>query len=159
MAYDAPRFIFLLIFLLFFVLSPDSKTPSLSHLLEVEERVAHEAKALHILNSSEYGNFDTSQDRWLHLTGLRKEDAYSWQALPEVQARARLRFDRAVLTTGLDGGNQSALRTVPDGQEILDDDGLARGIDPYRGELPMYHNVTTGVLHGHWARWGGRRSS
>ena len=150
MAYEASRLLFLLI-VLFFFLGPDPKGPSISRLQDLQNQVFSESAALQTLNSSEYGSFDIGHERWLNLTGLRKADGFAWQSLTGVKERARFRFDRAVLATPSQDGNQSAFLALGDGQEPLDSERLAQSVAPYREGLSMYDNVTS-VLRGKWAR-------
>lgn len=148
---DAPRIVLLIFLLLFLFASPDNQRPSISQQRELEYLLADEQQALDLLNSTQYGDFDATEGRWINVTGLRQDDNYAWDLLPRIQERARnqqrdilagspsLHDDRSsILPLILSNGEQS----VEDGNGTTDTKLLRGG---------FYENVT-GVIRGHWVR-------
>ncbi|EOD46775.1 putative ring finger ubiquitin ligase protein [Neofusicoccum parvum UCRNP2] len=130
MANNPPPFLFLLVILLFLYLSPDPQAPVASRRLE--RIVDHEAGALETLNNSTFGDLQVGgeDERWLNLTGLKKEHGFHWELLDSVRDRAR---DQARYVLGED--------TV----------GL---IDGSSDRYPLlYHNLT-GFVQGTWRQTG-----
>lgn len=130
MANSPPPFLFLLVILLFLYLSPDPQAPVASR--KLEHIVDNESAALDTLNNSTFGDLQVGGDdeRWLNLTGLKKEHAFHWELLDPVRDRAR---DQARYVLGED--------TV----------GL---IDGSADQYPLvYHNIT-GFVQGGWRKTG-----
>ena len=150
---EGPRvFLFLVLLFLFFA-SPNTRPPSLAQQLELEHVVAEERYAVGLLNGSSHGDFDPSADRWINITGFRRNDGYSWELLPYVRSKAREQRQRifyafpaaleSLKTTKLEAiGNSSRSDTedLPSSVETTDD-----------GDQ-VYQNIT-GFIRGKWVRW------
>lgn len=143
--------IFLLLFLFF---SPDSQAPSLSQQRELDYAIINERTALDVLNTSEHGGLEASQNRWLNVTGLRRGDGYAWESLPKVQNRAKEQ-----LQTILDGfGSSSRFNNVSAETDISGgfpkqntaEEALS-SMAPFTEPTPLYRNVS-GIHHGQWVR-------
>ncbi|KAK0659566.1 DSC E3 ubiquitin ligase complex subunit 1 [Lasiodiplodia hormozganensis] len=127
MANNPPPFLFLLVIFLFLYLSPDPQAPVASR--KLERIVEHERAALTTLNNSTFGDLQVGVDdeeRWLNLTGLKKEHGFHWELLDPVRDRVR---DQAHYVLGED--------TV----------GLIDGSSDRFP--PVYHNIT-GFVQGTW---------
>ncbi|KAI9837314.1 MAG: hypothetical protein M1819_000388 [Sarea resinae] len=147
---DTPRLVVLVLILIFLFVAPDAHQPTPGQRRELDHLVAEERHALDVLNSSRYGDFNIGNKHWLNVTGLREEDGYLWEVLPQVQHRAKELLEAAL---GQDGVRQ------------LDppDDAPGSGGDASAGErsppqltqtgvqLPLYSNMT-GYLRGEWVR-------
>ena len=155
MAFDGPRALLLAVFLFFLFLSPDTRNASPSRQRDFDEQVASERLALKVLNESSYTGFDTANDRWLNLTGLRKNDGYAWDLLPKVQERVKEQFQTIISNSPFATrvGNKS---TGPTGT-ISQEHGLdvysssPSSMIPFKDPLPMYNNVTS-IIRGEWIR-------
>ncbi|KAF2140732.1 uncharacterized protein K452DRAFT_299450 [Aplosporella prunicola CBS 121167] len=123
-----PPLVLLLVILLFLYLTPDPASPGESHRLE--RTVDRERAALETLNNSTFGDFylDGKEDKWLNLTGFRKEHGLHWSLLESVRNKARqqTRYVLGEDTVGLIDGSSTAYPAV-------------------------YHNVT-GFIQGTWKR-------
>ena len=154
---DAPRAALLLFLLLFLVITPDTQRSTPHQQLEVRRELDNERHAIDVLNSSTYGDFDPIRNLWLNVTGLRQEDGYAWDLLPEVQAKAREQVGRVVDMWKILGGNSPAasksesrywsVETI-DGGNKSDTNGLAVTTDML---VPFYQNVS-GTINGKWVR-------
>jgi len=105
-----------------------SSTSSLAKAIELENH------ALHVLNSSKYGDFDPSHQKWLNLTGLRKDDGYQWSLLDHAR-----NISQAHLASAF-GSNRA--KSFLNGE--VDDPKKAYSIK-------LYRNIS-GVLSGKWVR-------
>jgi hypothetical protein len=123
-----PRVVSLAIILLILFVFPDPPTP-LGSRHRLDDAIDQELAALELLNHTRYGDFDASEERWLNLTGLRKEDDFAWPALGLVKDRVREQVGQAL-------GQGDASKAL---------DGSAEG------SLPIYRNVT-GQVRGSWVR-------
>ncbi|EKG20431.1 hypothetical protein MPH_02277 [Macrophomina phaseolina MS6] len=126
MANNPPPFLFLLVILLFLYLSPDSPPPVASR--KLERVVDRERAALETLNNSTFGDLQVggADERWLNLTGLKKEHGFHWELLDHVRDRAR---DQA--------------------RHVLGEDTVGL-IDGSSDRFPLvYHNIT-GFVQGTW---------
>ena len=156
MAVDVPRIIVLVFLLLFLFFSPNTRTPSPSQQRELADQILLEKHALDLLNTSVYGGLDATKGRWLNLTGLKKDDNYSWERLPEVQERAKEQFRVIFDATRLPGGASNESGTSSGiAPSIEDSKGSAEGVlssmtnsDKF---LRFYQNAT-GIIRGQWSR-------
>ncbi|KAL8685137.1 MAG: hypothetical protein Q9224_005946, partial [Gallowayella concinna] len=137
---DAPRLIVLIFLLLILFGSPNTQPPSPSQRRELEFQVAQERHALGLLSTSSYGDFDAAGNKWINVTGLRKEDGYAWNLLPGVQERARQQASMLVDAwyRSREARHTNAANDTSGG-DIVD------------STVPFYQNVT-GLIHGSWAR-------
>ncbi|KAL1969304.1 hypothetical protein VTN77DRAFT_9496 [Rasamsonia byssochlamydoides] len=131
-------FLFILI-ALYLLVSSQVRAPLIDHDREHQRQVAEEQHALHLLNESRYGDFDPQAGRWLPVAGLRQNDSYSWNLLPDVQHRARRHLRFAFDKAGVQ---------IPVALENPDE---APSVNLTQISLPVYHNVT-GKLRGDWVR-------
>lgn len=148
---DTPRIVLLIFLLLFLFASPDDRGPSASQQRELEYLLTQERRALDLLNSTSYGDFDPSQGRWINVTGLRQKDNYAWDLLPRVQERAReQQLDILNASPLLHGDRSSGSKyRTENGKIWLEDyNGTATSKNPWGG---LYENVT-GIVRGHWVR-------
>lgn len=125
-----PRAIVIIILVIFFLLIPESPPSSViggDHRLD--QAVAQERAALKLLNRSQYGQFDPPNHRWLNITGLQEKDAFAWDALDTVKARAKEQADHIL-------GREEADRAL---------------LGDTSANLPIYHNVS-GHVRGSWVR-------
>ncbi|PYH46347.1 ubiquitin-protein ligase dscA [Aspergillus saccharolyticus JOP 1030-1] len=130
-------FFFLVVFYL--LLSSQSRSPLISQDGEHQRELERERNALRMLNETQYGDFDPLADKWLPFPGVRKNDSYAWDLLPDVQARARSQLRSVMAEAGLRPPKSLA---VPD---ALPDLNLTQLV------LPVYRNAT-GKLRGEWVR-------
>ena len=130
-------FFFLLIFYL--LLSSQSHPPLIDEDRERQRELDRERHALRLLNESNYGDFDPLADRWLPFAGLRKNDSFAWDLLPNVRSRVRHQLQSALSTAGLE---------LPIGLENPDP---SSPLNLTKVFLPVYRNVT-GKLRGDWVR-------
>ncbi|OKL55776.1 hypothetical protein UA08_08894 [Talaromyces atroroseus] len=77
--------------------------------------------------------------KWLPIPGLRQNDSYSWDLLPQAQQRARRNMRLALNSGGIDSPPE------------LDSSDEAPSVNVSSLSLPVYHNVT-GKLRGDWIR-------
>jgi len=130
MAYLNPRIIVAGVIIIAFILFyPSSRSSSIDVLPHAEDIVAYERAALRTLKVSGPQDFvplHISDEKWLNLTGLRKEDGYAWTLLQTAKDAARL-----------DVGRLTGRR----GMELLD--------NVSNDSLPLYQNVT-GWVRGQW---------
>ena len=153
---DAARgalFVFLMIVL---ILTPDTQRSTPHQQLEIRNILDNERRAIDILNSTSYGDFDPSEDRWLNLTGLRRQDGYAWDVLPKVQTRAREQTDVILgdwskleksSTTSKGLGNRYKSSDVIDGRT-----GLEANASVITTQfVPFYQNIS-GIVNGRWVR-------
>lgn len=148
---DTPRIVLLVFLLLFLFASPDTQRPSASQQRELEYLLAAERHALNLLNSTNYGDLDATQDRWINVTGLRQDDNYAWDLLPSVQERAREQQRDILNGASLlpDGRTSSPTFTAKDGRvRLAEHNGTEASISPWGG---VYENIT-GIIRGHWVR-------
>lgn len=124
-----PRAVIALLIIFFIVFSPDPQSAPIQSRNRLEDVLAKEVHALSVLNSTQYGDFDPSRERWLNISGFTNDTQYAWEALHKVKERAR---QLSIHALGAD--NERRL----DGDET----GPA---------LPLYSNIT-GVVHGTWIR-------
>lgn len=133
---------FILFLLLFFLLTaPGPHPPSPVSEREHRKELAEERRALSLLNSSSYGDFDVNADRWIPLTGLTKADGYAWGLLAVVQDIARKQLQ--LILGGAGASIQQSAESA--NNEALDKDTVANF------SLPVYRNVT-GRVRGDWVR-------
>lgn len=144
---DAPRLLVLIFILLILFASPDTQTPSPSQRRELNYLVIQERHHLGLLNGSRYGDLNAVEDRWMNVTGLRKQDGYAWDLLPKVQERARQQANTVV-------GAWHRANSYE--QDLVDDEGIKSTnttVPESNVEQPMpfYQNVT-GIVHGRWVK-------
>lgn len=151
---DSSRLALVIFLLLFLFFSPDSQAPSLSQQRELDYSIQDERHALNILNTTDYGGLEASQNRWLNVTGLRRGDGYAWESLPKVQDRAKEQ-----LQTVLDGfGLTERFKNWSAEKEISGEftnyhgaEEVLSSMTPFNEPSPMYRNVT-GIFTGQWVR-------
>ena len=108
---------------------------------------------------SQFGDFNVEEDKWVNVTGLRKEDGYAWDLLPEVKARAVRQLDLVLApwrdlrksypdNVGL-GERYESVATIDGPSGIPSNASLANGAQ--RQIVPFYQNVT-GIIRGQWRR-------
>ena len=149
---DTPRLVLLLFLLLFLFLSPDSQSSSISQQRELDFSIIREKHDLDVLNTSSYGSFDSQNDRWLNITGLRQNDGFAWDMLPKVQQRAKQQLQTILRAFGSSRSysNASLLSLSEDGEPSHVQAALS-GMKPFNDPPPIYENVT-GITHGKWVR-------
>ncbi|KAI4249399.1 MAG: hypothetical protein LQ352_005667 [Teloschistes flavicans] len=144
---DAPRLLVLIFLLLILFASPETQTVSPAQQRELDHLILQERYALSLLNTSQYGDLDTARNRWINVTGLRKDDGYAWDLLPMVQERARQQTSTVI---------SSWQKSVDDEEDANPRENTASsnatvakpGADR---NPPLYHN-TTGIVNGYWVR-------
>ncbi len=152
----APRNVLLIFIIFFLLLTPEPRIPTVSQKREHEDRVSQEQQALNVLNRSDYGALDATNDRWLNLTGLRKNDSYAWGNLPNVKERLREQL-RTILEASpatLKPGNESKLHNGAEDPVDLGKAAFGGGVHataPFKDPLPIYQNVT-GIVRGKWTQ-------
>ena len=154
---DAPRAVLLLFLLLFLIITPDTQRSTPHQQLEVRHGLDNERHAVDILNASSYSDFDPIRNLWLNVTGLRQEDGYAWDLLPEVQAKAREQVGRVVElwkslegntpATSKSGSRYRSVETI-DGGNGSGTNGSTATTDTL---VPFYQNVS-GIVNGKWVR-------
>ncbi|CAG8150263.1 unnamed protein product [Penicillium olsonii] len=130
-------FLFLLAFYL--LLSHQSRPPLLEEDREHQRELVRERHALQLMNGSHHGDLDPLADKWLPFAGLRKNDSYAWDLLPQVQGLARHQLQSALSNAGLE---------PPHG---LEDPTVSPTLNLTKLLLPVYRN-STGKLRGDWVR-------
>ena len=119
-------------------------TQSRSPLIEDQEQqeVDKERQALGLLNESRYGDFQPWAQKWLPFRGLRDNDTYAWDALSDVQDRARRQLHSVLVQANLQ---------PPESPAIAGSNASFLPLNISQIPLPVYRN-TTGRLHGDWVR-------
>ena len=152
---DTPRIALVVFLLLFLFISPDSQAPSLSQQHDVSRSIVEERQALDVLNVSSYGDLDVQKSRWLNITGLRQNDGYAWNLLPDVQKAAKdqlqnicnaFEFTSIFSNTTLPSGEPT-----DDGEKKNTVDKILSTMNPFYNPAPLYQNVT-GIIRGEWTR-------
>jgi hypothetical protein len=123
-----PRAVSLVVILLILIVFPDPPTP-LGGTRRLDDAIDRELAALELLNTTRYGDFDAVGDRWLNLTGLKREDDFAWPALGMVKERVR----------------EQAGHILGQGEASKARDGINEAA------LAIYQNVT-GHIRGSWVR-------
>ncbi|KAI9667367.1 MAG: mitofusin [Bathelium mastoideum] len=124
-----PRAFLLVLILLFLLLSPEPQQGPLGQRrYELSNDISDQQVALNVLSSSQYGDLDPLEQRWLNLTGLREQNDLSWNQLALVKERSRAQVQHAL-------GEQS----------------LEKLEKPTEASIPLFHNVT-GYVRGEWIR-------
>ena len=111
-----------------------------------------------LLNSTQYGDFDTIHNRWINVTGLREEDGYTWGVLPKVLDRAREQYE-TIVRPWKDWENSRLKDEKPwigSASSISSNESYPIKKAPEQSDLgephvPFYHNVT-GIVNGRWVR-------
>ncbi|RAH80796.1 RING finger ubiquitin ligase [Aspergillus japonicus CBS 114.51] len=130
---------FFFLFVLYLLLSSQSRSPLVSQDGEHQRELEMERNALRLLNETQYGDFDPGADKWLPFPGVRKNDSYAWDLLPDVQDRARSQLRSVMTEAGLRPPKSLAV------SDALSDLNLTQL------SLPVYRNAT-GKLRGEWVR-------
>ncbi|KAL4888721.1 hypothetical protein BDV59DRAFT_187957 [Aspergillus ambiguus] len=130
---------FFLLLVFYLLLSSQSHAPLIVQDREHQRELARERNALRMLNESKYGDFDPPTDRWLPFSGVRKNDSYAWNLLPDVQDRVRYQLQSAFTRVGL--------KPPP----ALEDPEASPALNMSQLMLPVYRNAT-GKLRGDWVR-------
>ncbi|KAL8966694.1 MAG: hypothetical protein Q9183_003252, partial [Haloplaca sp. 2 TL-2023] len=145
---DAPRIVVLVFLLLILWASPETKTVSPSQQRQLDRLLVQERRDLALLQISSYGDLDAGQDKWINVTGLRKQDGYAWNLLPKVRERARQQAETISsawhLSTGLENND------VVDDTKSTTSNASSSVTSPDQ-RAPLYHNVTS-IVHGRWVR-------
>lgn len=117
------------IFFLFLINSPPPQQGYDVHSL-YDEVIEQEWAELDILNTTRYGDFDATKNKWLNISGLREEEGYAWELLGPVQQRATERT-----------------------KHILGDaaDAFLEGSTEDPKAIPVYRNIS-GYVQGEWFR-------
>jgi len=126
-----PRSFLFLIILLLLINSPEPQQPTFNIHARFRELVQREYSHLDILNSTHYGDFNAKKNKWLNVTGLRKDDGFAWELLDPVRKRAKQQSERW-LGDRWKGALEGAL------------DGPGE-------EIPLYRNLS-GYVQGEWMR-------
>jgi hypothetical protein len=126
-----PRSFLFFIILLLLINSPEPQQPTFNARARYEELVQREYDQLGILNTTKHGDLDTKNAKWLNITGLRKEDAFAWDLLEPVKAKAKQQSERLL------------------GEEWK---GSLDGKWPTDAhQIPVYKNLS-GYVQGDWVR-------
>lgn len=144
---DAPRVLILLFLLLILWASPETQTISPSQQRELDHLVVQERHALAVLDSTSHGDLDTEHNKWINVTGLRKQDGYAWNLLPRVRERAQQQADAIFLAWDTSNEHEKDL-IEDDVSEAINGSSTKLSADQI---IPLYQNVT-GIVHGHWVR-------
>lgn len=96
---EGPRVVVLVVLLLFIFLTPDQPAHRRAF-IDVDTIQSRRDAELNVLTNTSFGQLNPSTDRWLNLTGFRKDDGYQWDALAKVQQWSRKQFETA--WTGID---------------------------------------------------------
>lgn len=126
---DPRQFLFFIILLLL-INSPEPQNPGFNTRSRYNNVIDREWEQLDILNSTRYGDFDAKEKKWLNITGLREDDAFSWDVLGDVKSRARERMKGVLGERAqgwLDGKNEESNKEM------------------------VYRNVS-GFVEGEWVR-------
>ncbi|KAI4087432.1 MAG: hypothetical protein LQ344_006768 [Seirophora lacunosa] len=145
---DGPRLFVLIFILLILFASPDTQTPSPSLRRELDRLVGQERFDLDALINSQYGDLNAVENRWINVTGLRKQNGYAWDLLPKVQERAREQASTIIETWRRSNGYNADL---VDDAESVDLANATAAQSEHHGPLPLYQNVT-GIIRGRWVR-------
>jgi hypothetical protein len=127
---DPRGFLFLLILLLL-INSPDPQGPTFNARERYEEVIEREYDQLRVLNSTQYGDFVPESEKWLNITGFRKEDKFAWEVLGPVRRKAKEQSERLL-------GDE--WKGALDGTLQLDEHNI-----------PVYRNLS-GYVEGGWVR-------
>ena len=130
---------FLFVLAFYILLSYQPRSPLIEEDREHQRELAREQHALQFMNGSHHGDLDPLADKWLPFSGLRKNDSYAWDLLPQVQSRARHQLQSAITSAGLE---------PPNG---LEDPTVSPTLNLTNLLLPVYRN-STGKLRGDWVR-------
>jgi hypothetical protein len=107
---DPRQFLFFIILLLL-INSPEPQNPGFNTRSRYDEVIDREWEQLDVLNTTRWGDFDGKEKKFVNISGLRQQDAFTWDVLGDVKTRARERM-RGVLgerTQGwLDGTHDEA---------------------------------------------------
>ena len=152
---DTPRILLVVFLLLFLFISPDSQAPSLSQQHDIVHSILEERRALDLLNTSSYGGLDATNNRWLNVTGLRQNDGYAWNLLPDVQKAAKGQLQNICnafeFTTIFKNASLNSGKPGDDGDKQNTADKILSTMKPFYNTAPLYENVT-GIIRGEWAR-------
>ncbi|KAH8724135.1 hypothetical protein GQ44DRAFT_709203 [Phaeosphaeriaceae sp. PMI808] len=127
---DPRSFVFFIVLLLL-INSPEPQPPTFNARGRYQELIQREHDQLGILNSTQYGDFDAKNDKWLNITGWRADDGFAWDLLGPVRTKAKQQSDR-ILGDGW--------------RDALDPTWEARD-----HQMPMYKNLS-GYVQGEWVR-------
>ncbi|MCJ1444991.1 MAG: hypothetical protein MMC23_005495 [Stictis urceolatum] len=147
---EGPPVALLVILLIFFLVAPETpraNTPHQQHELNLLFEKEHHA--LDVLNTTSYGDFDPIANKYLNISGFRKEDGYAWDRLPQVRARVLEQMDMVLKPwAGYDLGERYASVATLDGDlDNIRGNPIVASIDA----VPFYQNIT-GLIHGQWVR-------
>ena len=152
---DTPRILLVVILLLFLFISPETQGPSFSQQYDIGHSILEEKQALDLLHTSSYGGLDATNNRWLNVTGLRKDDGYAWHLLPDVQKVAKGQLQHICnafeSTSVLKNTSVPLEKPEDDGDQKNIVDKILSTMKLSNNPVPLYHNVT-GVFRGDWTR-------
>ncbi|MCJ1403986.1 hypothetical protein MMC11_007210, partial [Xylographa trunciseda] len=154
---DAARgavFVFLMIVL---ILTPDTQRSTPHQQLEIRNILDNERHAIDVLNTTQFGDFDPAENRWLNVSGLREEDGYAWDLLPKVQARAREQTDIILRDWRKSAKSDPEWKDLGDRYKSSDVIDKRTGLDRNGSTtiasqiIPFYQNIS-GIVNGKWIR-------
>lgn len=143
---DTPRFLVVVLVLIFLFVSPESHRPSQSQQSDLLHRIVNEHKAISLLNITNYETFDPDKNLWINITGLRQDDGYAWDVLSQVQERAREQVSRI-----LDGTPSNSLSSSSDSPLRNESGPELYSYSENTSYFSVYQNVT-GTIQGQWIR-------
>ena len=123
----------------------------MSRMRDLDKQRSSERAALQVLNSSDYNALDATYDRWLNISGLRGNDGFAWEMLESIKERSWVQAKGALSLAPPSSLNNSKLGESGEGVFNSSWEDMVDCVNPFRGQLPMYQNVT-GVLRGEWVR-------
>ena len=153
---DTPRVVLLIFLIIFLLVTPDTQRNSPTQQFDIQQNLQEQRLALTLLNSSSYGDFEALNEKWVNITGLRKEDGYAWDLLPKIQAKANEQSNKVLevwspkhhAVSGEAGVRYGHVETT-DGALLETTNGsLSNGSGHV---IPFFQNIT-GILRGHWTR-------
>ena len=155
---DASRAVPLIIFLIILLLTPDTNRSSPYQQRQLGHVLDRERNDLDLLNATRYGDFDPLNNKWINVTGLRKEDGYAWHLLPKVQERAREHLMRVLEPWSKAQSSEQTIGIGDRYRSVETADGYpytptnaSTNVDWKTLHVPFYRNIT-GILNGEWVR-------
>ena len=153
---ETSRIILIILLVLFILFAPDGRRSTSPEQQKLQTLVELRRHALGLLNSSRQGDFDPSHDRWLNVTGLRRDDGYAWDLLPMVRQRAREQAKDVLETAWIETAPNIVKSHKPGDfgsrySSVDKLDGEAQDASLAVRAIPFFQNVT-GLVHGTWRR-------
>lgn len=150
---EGPRVILFLVVLFLFFASPNTRPLSLAQQHGLDHTIAEERYSVSLLNVSTRGTFDPPTDRWLNITGFRRNDGYAWNILSLVRSRAREQRRRIFYAwpEAFQSPDGATVVKSSNESEIATNTMFAStALHGYNENV--YENVT-GFIRGKWVRW------